>query len=86
MYRLDKDKYNDLLRNAITTTYKKADNRLLYDINKDGQRFAKNANVLERIDVNGTSNCFITLKDHKENFDNNPTTRLIPRQKMKLVG
>ena len=29
------------------------------------------------MDQNGTNNCFITLKDHKENFQNNPTTRLI---------
>ena len=27
--------------------------------------------------VNGTTNCFITLKDHKENFENNSETRLI---------
>ena len=62
MYRLNKDKNNDLLRNAITATYKKADNTLLYGINKNGQRFAKTANVLEKMEVNGTSNCFITLK------------------------
>ena len=27
--------------------------------------------------INGESNCFITLKDHKENFQNNPLVRLI---------
>ena len=27
--------------------------------------------------VNGTTNCFITLKDHKENFENNTKRRLI---------
>ena len=29
------------------------------------------------MDTNGTGNCFITLKDHKENFVNNPQTRLL---------
>ena len=29
------------------------------------------------MEVNGTNNCFVTLKDHKDNFENNPTTRLI---------
>ena len=63
--------------NAIAATYKKTDNNLMFNINKDGQRFAKDANILNKIEVNGTSNCFITLKDHKDNFENNPTTRLI---------
>ena len=27
--------------------------------------------------INGTQNCFITLKDHKDNFLNNPSVRLI---------
>ena len=27
--------------------------------------------------TNGKNNCFITLKDHKENFQNNPKVRLI---------
>ena len=29
------------------------------------------------MEVNSTSNCFITLKDHKGNFMNKPTVRLI---------
>ena len=33
--------------------------------------------MLDTIEVNGTSNCFITITDHKDNFHNNPTTRLI---------
>ena len=31
----------------------------------------------DKVEVNDTSNCFVTLKDHKENFLNHPTTRLI---------
>ena len=30
--------------------------------------------------VNGTGNCFITLKDHKANFQNTPTVRLIENE------
>ena len=30
------------------------------------------------------NNCFILLKDHKENFQNNPTARLINHAKNKL--
>ena len=31
--------------------------------------------------TNGEKNCFISLKDHKENFQNNPTVRLINHAK-----
>ena len=35
-------------------------------------KYAKRADIFDRIEINGTINCFITLTDHKENF----TTRL----------
>ena len=33
--------------------------------------------VIKRIFLNGKQNCFITLKDHKPNFQNNPAVRLL---------
>ena len=46
-------------------------------INKRGMKFVKQENILKKIEINGTGTSFITLKDHKENFTNHPTTRLI---------
>ena len=40
--------------------------------------------MLQRMDINGESNCFITLKYHKENFQNNPSVRLINPAKNEL--
>ena len=40
--------------------------------------------VFNRIEINETSNCFLTLKDHKENFLNNPTVRLLIPAKTKI--
>ena len=40
--------------------------------------------MIQRMDINGESNCFITLKDHKENFQNNPSVRLINTAKNEL--
>ena len=34
--------------------------------------------------VNGKQDCFITLKDHKPNFQNNPTVRLLNPAKNEL--
>ena len=77
MYRLSKDEYCRLRTNAVTATYKKASNKLKEKVDKAGLKFAKKAGVGDRMEVNGTNNCFVTLKDHKDNFENNPTTRLI---------
>ena len=55
-------------------------------INKEGIKYAKQDDIFDRIEINGTSNCFITLKDHKENFVNHPTMRLInPAKKLILA-
>ena len=36
------------------------------------------------MEINGKNNSLITLKDHKENFNNNPTVRLINPAKNEL--
>ena len=77
MYSLTKDEYNKLKQNSVTSTYKKANNKIKENVDKGGVKFAKKAGVFERMEINGENNCFITLKDHKENFENNPSTRLI---------
>ena len=77
MYKLSKEKYNHLLQNSITKTYKKAEKHVNDKINEDGKKIAEKMNILNRMDINGTNDCFITLKDHKENFENNLPTRLI---------
>ena len=40
--------------------------------------------MLDLIEINGTGNSFTTLKDHKDNFTNRPTTRLINPSKNEI--
>ena len=49
-----------------------------------GKKFLGNREVLNRLEINGENNSFITLKDHKDNFNNNPTVRLINPAKNEL--
>ena len=44
----------------------------------------KNKEALHQLDINEESNYFFTLKDHKENFQNNPTVRLINHAKNEI--
>ena len=82
IYRLNKNDYQNLLRNVVTTTYKKAIKNIGTKINKQGIKFTKQADILDKIEINGTGNSSVTLKDHKQNFLKYPTTRLInPRMK-----
>ena len=45
----------------------------------------KNKEALHRLDINEKRNCFSTFKDHKENFQDNPTVRLINPAKNEIV-
>ena len=77
LYKLTKDEYNKLLNDSITSTYKKVNENVHERINGIGKGLIKEKAVINRMLTNGKNNCFITLKDHKENFQNNPKVRLI---------
>ena len=53
-------------------------------INAARKQVLDNNKVLKRKKTNGENNCFISLKIHKENFQNNPTVRLINPAKNEL--
>ena len=48
------------------------------------KQIAKNLNLDKRIDALAAKSAFITLKDHKPNFANNPTCRLINPSKSEI--
>ena len=54
VYRLNKDDYQNLLRNAIPTTSKKANRSIGTKINKEGIKFTKQADILDKIEINRT--------------------------------
>ena len=81
LYRLKKAEYDHMINNAINSKYKKTKNNKKKQINNGGKKILRNREVLNRLEINGKNNTFITLKDYKENFNNNPTVTLINRQK-----
>lgn len=84
MYKLKKDDYDKILYNAVTAKYKKVKGNINNVINREGKKILGNNPVVQRMEINGENNCFFTLKDHKDNFDNNPTVRLINPAKNEL--
>ena len=83
-YRLDAPRYNTLLDTAITKTYKKASTQATNSIVSDEKKIAKSLDIDNRVDSLVTKDSFITLKDHKPNFLNNPTCRLINPSKSEI--
>ena len=49
----------------------------MWQVNAEDKRIAEKLELSDRIDVTAKREAFITLKDHKENFRNKPTCRLI---------
>lgn len=83
-YKLDKTQHDNLLRNNITTTYKKANTSAYTTINLEAQAIAAKLKIEDRTETTAKQQAFITLKDHKQNFENNPTCRLINPAKSDL--
>ena len=77
MYELSKDQYDKLLQNNITSTYRKANDSIIKSVNKEANDIAVNLGIEDRVERMAKNQAFITLKDHKDNFINNPKCRLI---------
>ena len=84
IYQIEKDEYNKLTTDAITSASKKVSDKISNKVNADGKKIIENKAVVNRMFVNGSNSCFITLKDNKPNFLNNPKVRLLYPTKNEL--
>ena len=67
MYCPCNEEYLDLLQNAITSKYKKKAGKYTEaNINKEGNKHAREAKIIDGIEISGTGNSFIKLKGHKK--------------------
>ena len=76
LYLRTKEEHGTLLQNTIISKYKKVPRKTKGKINKEGKRILNDRDVEKRLNVNGDSSCFITMKDQKENFENKASVRL----------
>ena len=75
--QMEKEQYNKLLHENITKTYKKTNKNRINAINKTAKKIASDLELEDRIDKMQESECYITIKDHKEDFPNKLSCRLI---------
>ena len=73
-----------LLQKNITKTYKKIPTQTVLSIENRSKSIANKLNLTDRINTTAEREAFITLKDHKPNFENNPTCHLINPRKSEI--
>ena len=83
-YKLSPEQYDKLLQKNITKSYKKANDTTAQVIEAENKKIATNLNIDDRVEITANKDAFITLKDHKDNFDNNPACRLINPTKSEI--
>ena len=66
------------------STYKKIPDKISNKGHTDGKKIIENKETVNRMFANGSDRCFITLKDQKTNFLNNPKVRLLNPTKNEL--
>ena len=64
------------MKDNVTKTYKLTDNDVIEEINFELSQITDNLSVSDRIETMASKDAFVTLKDHKENFETNPKYRL----------
>ena len=77
LYKMAKTDYSTCLSNNITSTYKKTDIDHIESIDKGALKCAEELGLADRIRRVQTSESYVTVKDHKEDFNAKPSFRLI---------
>ena len=68
--KLDKTQHDKLLRDSITTIYKKASTEAANILDSQAKSIAQELNIDDRTEQIEKQQAFITIKDHKDNFVN----------------
>ena len=65
---MDRETYEKLLHENIKKTCKKTDKKSVRAINVDAKKIAKDLELEDRIEKMQKSECYVTVKHHKEDF------------------
>ena len=84
VYETSKETYEKLLSDNITKAYKKVDDANYRTVNQEAKATATKLGIADRVHRMAEKPAFVTLKDHKENFDNSPKCRLLNPAKSEL--
>ena len=78
------DKYNQLTKREIESSYKKVNIKDIEHVEDGQKKIVKDLELADRVFVTTKREAFSTLKDHKSNFHANPKVRLISPMKPEI--
>ena len=81
---MEKSQYKKLLADNITKTYTQSNNNVHNSINLEGKHIAKKLEIADRVQCMVKKPAYVTLNDHKEDFNINPKCCLIKPAKSEL--
>ena len=83
-YKAEPQDYLNLLQKNVTKAYKKTNKDIPDSITSVDKKIAEDLKLDDRAETSASREAFITLKDHKPDFINNPTCRLINPTKSEI--
>ena len=84
VYKLGQSEYKKLLKENITKTYKKSDRQKVNNVKSHAKRITEKLRISDRIEKLQETKAYITIKDHKEDFPNKISCRLINPSKSSI--
>ena len=83
-YKVEPKQYQELVKKYVEMEYKKETARNVKKVNKAHKTIVNKLEIEDRVFKTMERECFITIKDHKYDFRNNPKCRLINTTKPEL--
>ena len=84
IYEVSADDYKKLLLDNVTKDYRQTTHTAIDNIDSEALTIASKLELEDRIERLADDKAFITIKDHKDNFINNPKCRLINPAKSQI--
>ena len=76
-YKVDYEQYENLLEKEVNKEYKKVKEPTVKKVNNAHKKIVNDLGISDRVFKTVKRESFITLKDHKPNFKNSPSCRLL---------
>ena len=83
-YLLKKEQYSNLLEKDIRKSYRKAADKDIEETVKEQQKIVSDLELEDRVFATTERNSYVTLKDHKDHFEEDPKVRLINPSKPEI--
>ena len=72
------------MKENITREYKKADNTIIQETNFEAKKITEKLHIEDRVEILQSTEAFISIKDHKQIFQNQPQCRLLNPAKSEI--